>query len=78
MADRLDGGLPMLQCGVRMMLIRDIKVHLHLAPEPHALARAGCWITFSTYVYVLPSCVVRVNLALFSFSTGLRPGPSIG
>lgn len=35
-------------------------LNLHLAPEPHALARSGCWITVKSYLIVLPVLVTRV------------------
>ena len=32
----------------------------HLAPEPHALARSGCWMTVNWYDSLLPSFVILV------------------
>jgi hypothetical protein len=43
--------------------------HEHLAPEPHALARSGCWITTNSYVSCLPSFVTRVMLLRVSLFT---------
>jgi hypothetical protein len=47
---------------------------LHLAPDPHALARSGCWITDKQYVSFLPPFVARtIILSIFSGS-GRRDG----
>ena len=41
----------------------------HLAPEPQALARSGCWMTSSSYVKCRPSLVTRVIEVLVSLET---------
>ena len=43
----------------------------HLAPEPHALARSGCWMTDISYVKCLPSFVTRLFVLFVSLLTGI-------
>ena len=48
---------------------------LHLAPDPQALERSGCWMTFNLYVIVLPSQVVLLAVCSDSFggnASGIR------
>lgn len=44
---------------------------IHLAPEPQALARSGCWMTSSSYSNSRPSLVMRLMLALVSLGTAM-------
>ncbi len=48
--------------------VEDLKliIYLHLAPDPHALARSGCCITLMEYVIVLPPFVTLLS----SFGAG--------
>lgn len=49
-------------------------MNLHFAPEPHALARSGCWITVKSYLMVLPDFVTRVVVATVSGFVGFLSG----
>jgi hypothetical protein len=37
-------------------------IFVHFAPEPQALARSGCWMTFNWYSNFLPSTVIRCDV----------------
>lgn len=50
----------------------------HLAPEPQALARSGCWITTNSYVNRLPSFVIRVMLLRVSLDTMMLAMVTVG
>lgn len=59
------------RCRLEFSVGGGVDQNIHLAPEPHALARSGCWITSSSYSNSRPSLVTRLTLALVSFETGM-------
>ena len=50
-------------------ILRGTESSLHLAPDPQALARSGCWMTSSSYVRCRPSLVMRFVDVFVSFET---------